>query len=110
MNWHTVGRGHRPSAVRKVEARPPAPDLVSKVATDFGTKVKGDPEGLKRRGGSDRHGQLKVSGTGLGMSGAGRPMPSLQDSPTDTQVVRQDLRAIEVFFTTCPFIQVAEPA
>lgn len=38
-NWHTTGRGPMPSAVRKAEARPPAPDLASQVAADLEAKV-----------------------------------------------------------------------
>ena len=36
---HTTGRGHMPSAVRKAEARPPAPYPVSQVAADLGARV-----------------------------------------------------------------------
>ena len=36
---HTAGRGQMPSAVRKAEARPPAPDPVSQVAADFEARV-----------------------------------------------------------------------
>ncbi len=32
--WHTAGREHMPSAVRKAEARSPAPGPVSQVAAD----------------------------------------------------------------------------
>jgi hypothetical protein len=48
-----MGRGRMPNAVRKVEACPPVPDPVPKVATNLGAWVKGDPEGLMRRVGSD---------------------------------------------------------
>ncbi len=48
-----MGRGQMPGAVRKVEARPPVPDPVPKVATNLGTRVTSDPGGLMRRVGSD---------------------------------------------------------
>ena len=64
--WQTTGRGQMPGAVRKAEARPPAPDPVSQVAADLRARVIADLEGQKRRGGSDRHGQLTAAGTGLG--------------------------------------------
>lgn len=66
LEWLTTGRGQRPSAVRKVEACPPTSDPVSKVATNLEARVDIDLEGQKRRGGSDRHGQLTAVGTGLG--------------------------------------------
>ncbi len=59
----TTGRGHMPCAVRKAEARPPAPGSVSKVAADPGARIRRDLGGQKRRGGSGRHGQLKAAGT-----------------------------------------------
>ena len=66
FEWLATGRRQRPSAVRKVEARLPAPDPVLKVATNLWTWVDGDPGGLKRRGGSSRHGRWMAVGTGLG--------------------------------------------
>ena len=38
-DWHTTGRGPMPSAVRKAEARPPAPDLAPQVAADLEARV-----------------------------------------------------------------------
>jgi hypothetical protein len=35
----TMGRGQKPGAVRKAEARPPAPDPVSQVAANLGARV-----------------------------------------------------------------------
>ncbi len=49
----TMGRGQRPGAVRKVEARPPVPDPVPQVATNLGAWVTCDLGGLMRRVGSD---------------------------------------------------------
>lgn len=53
VEWQTMGRGRMPNAVRKVEACPPVPDPVPKVATNLGAWVKGDSGGLMRRVGSD---------------------------------------------------------
>lgn len=38
--WHTTGRGQMPSAVRKAEACPPAPDQVSQVAANLEAQVE----------------------------------------------------------------------
>ena len=84
-----------PEAVRKAEACPPVPNPASQVAANPGTRVRCDPGGLKRRGGSDRHGQRKAEGADLGRTGAGRPVPSLKGSPTDRD---RDKKKKEVLF------------
>ena len=78
------------SAVRKAEARPPAPDPVSQVAADLEARVS-STSGAQSDGAAptdtDSGGQ---GGPTRASSGAGRPMPSLQDSPTGTwQVLKK---------------------
>lgn len=78
----TTGRGHTPSAVRKAEARPPAPGPVSQVAANLGAG-SWRPRGPEATGRLRPTRDARAQGPVRADAGAGRPMPSLKDSPAD---------------------------
>lgn len=78
--------GAETNAERSPKGRSVSPGTRPGVASSGQPRGEGysDLGGLKRRGGSGRHGMRRQRGPVRAIAGAGRPMPSLWDSPTDT--------------------------